>query len=1508
MDEDKGKIEESKTKDKPKNKSSLIKKISKVVMYIILSIVGLNVLLYILLSIPAVQQKAKDFAVNELKNILKTEISIDELRLSLFNKISLKGIYIEDRSQDTLLFAKNLDASFNIWGLLDSELQITGINLDDFVGYVNQEDSISDFNFQFIVDAFASNDSTPSDTTKSSLRIIIRDITLSNGRLNYDVKSQPQTTSIFNTSHISVTGLNANIDLNSIDSDKFDIALNSLTAKDKSGLSISNLQGHFFSDKSRLWIDGLSLLLPNSHLKAKTAKYDLNSSEFELNTQDTEIAPTDLIPILPNLRFMSNNISLKTHIKGKLPFVDIENLTLTYGSDLIVDATASMSDVYKYGDSDISLFIEKFKVSPAGITELARVGDSTFILPDILRDAGDLQLKGDLIGKLSKFKVNMEAWSKQGVIVLKGAGGADTTFNNFNVNAELQTRNFGLGRLLGTDTGLGNLSMHTNITASQSDRVPLSAKLEGKINTLQYNGENIEQVFFNGFYNSQNMGISLNTDWTDGSILANAEMTQTKIPDIRFDLAVDSLLLDKFYKNEDWKNPMLSLRMKGNMTGLDIDNLKLTAELDSLQFKDSVFHFQPGLITLDAGEYLNGNKYIAMKSSILSFNIDGNYKLSTISDEFTDLMHTYMPSVFPIQKQIKNRENNFAFNIEAFNTEEIGKIFKLPLDVVKSSTLKGQVNLSDKIIALTGDFPLLKFGGTSIENTQLGIMNRDSSFSISGNARLLMEKGFYNTTLDIDGRNDNLKGLVKINSNETDIDINGQIETLAQFDRNEADSLISVLKIIPSDIKIENIVLQLIPAEILNVGNYTKIENFGIALDGKDYLNINGVVSNQESDTLNVYFNHAEVGDILKPLNINNIEACIHGNILLTNLLNRPELFTKNLEVADIVLFSDTLGTLSLESLWNDDIGGVMFDANLIHKGTPSAMIDGFIYPSDDRLDVSVLFNKLPLNWAQPFLSDLLYKTSGSISSGLSIEGSMSAPRTEGWFRFNDAEIGINYTNVAYNISDTIIEISPDKVGFEGLVIKDQYNNRATLKADVTHQNFKNMEYILDMNLNNLMLLNTEDRTDSLFYGKLFASGNVKVKGNDNGINMNLNIRNNKNSTLRVQLPQTAEASDYQSIVYINVPEEKKAQEIASLANTASKTEQPLNMNIDMTLNVNSGIALGVIINPSTGDNMQIRGDGQIKFGYNMLTEAMSTYGDYTLSDGSVRVNLQNISNLEFKIRQGSKLSFVGDPLKTKFNITAFRRVRASLSSLDDGFLTEESLSRVNVDCVLGITGDMDKMTLTYNIELPDASDDIKRRVSSLIATDEQKIKQFAYLVVSGAFYPSSGGGGNLGNSLWTNFASNTISGALNSAFGSMLGDKWEIGTNIESNDGSLNDMNMSVNVSRKFFDDRLKINTNLGYQSNETMDDNAAIIGDFEVEYQLSPTWTIKAYNHANDKYYRQASTTQGIGLVYTREARTLKRLFNFFSSGRRRRSNEEQTPPSNTTEKQPAINEEKK
>lgn len=1487
MEEKKNTIEN--TDVTPKKKKSLLEKILRVVMYIALGIVGLNVLLYILLSIPAVQNKLVGYATNQLKTMLNTEVAIDEIRLSLFNHATVKGIYLEDQNKDTLLYANYLDVKLSPWKLLNNKLQIDNIRLEDFTINVNQKDSVSDFNFQFIIDAFASSDTTQTDTTSSSMVIVIENIDIARGNLNYDILSAPETPGLFNASHIALSNFNANLNLNSIDPDNLDVAINSLVMKDKSGLEVTELETHVYSENSLYKADGLTLKLADSHLILGEAEYNMSNDEFKLQTKSVEISPNDITYFLPNAKYLNDRLNLVLDVEGKLPMIDAKKIDISLGKDVILKGDAYIASYEDYGNADIKVNVRDLTASPLGITALARLGDSTFVAPDILGTLGNISLVAKLTGALKNFNLTANAAVNQGQLSMFANGGVDTTFTDMNVEAHLESQNFRLGNLLMMDTLLGDLSMHLDAKVLQTSTLPMSVTAEGAIDLIQYQNQDLKDIPYTAFYNDKEMGLSLNADLPIGKLIAHAKMSQSQDPDVHLDLDVKNLQLNPFYKNEAWYDPNVSFKLNGDIKSLDIDDMTGSVVIDSLVLRDTSFVFSPGRFTLDLGRTDDRSKYIRLNSSILSANINGYYTFASLPDEFTNLMNDYLSNVFREQRRIRKYQNNFDFAFSIKNTEQLGKVFDIPVDVITPLNVKGTINTIDRRIKIDGDFPLLRSGDIDIKNTKLNIANVDSAFHIKVEGKANTTSGNYDLSLTVNGSDNSIHTFTGISSNNpgnTDININGDLETIAQFTRTEEDKLQTFFQIYPTDIKVGELVLNLLPARIVNRGDWTLINNFGIGLNRKKYFGAEGVISNQKSDSLKVYFNQAQIGDVLSAFEVNNIKAVIDGDIVLTNIMNQPELYTEGLNVKDIIIFSDTLGTLDLSSQYSESLRGARIDAIMRKGQRKPAEIKGMVYTAVDSLDLKVDFDRFPLQWMQPFMEGTLNRLSGSVSSGLSIRGRMSAPQLSGFLGFNETSIGIDYTNVTYTISDTI-DISPDKVGFDNLILRDSEGNRATVNALVTHKNFENMKYSLDMRLNKLMFLNTQSRTDSLFYGKVYASGTAHVAGDDSGVRVNLKIKNDKKSIINVLVPQTSEAAKYQSVVYINVPEEKKAEEQKNIVPPAEPMAVNLNANIELT----PDIGLFVVIDPTTGDAMNVKGSGRINFTYDMSTEEMNTFGDYTISEGTVRLSLQGLKKLEFGIRDGSKLSFVGDPMKTKFNIKAYRRVKADLTTLDQSFESEDYSPKVMVDCVLGISGDMNKMDLTYDVELPEANDDIQRKVKSIINTDEQKITQFAYLIATNTFHSNSGI--STGGNMWTSAASGALSSVLSNVFGNLLGEKWEIGTNIESSDGSFSDVDMSVDVSTRIFDDKLKLHTNVGY--NQSTTDEGTFIGDFDAEYQLSKTWTIKAYNKTNDRYYKQAATTQGIGVAYTKEARTLKLLFKSFKRRRRPRGDGENADATN-------------
>ena len=139
-------------------------------------LVFLFLLIAFLIQLPAVQNYIKDKTIQKLKSELHTEISISAFKFSLLNGFWLKDLYVEDRQQDTLLYAQKVQVSLEegALSLLHNELRINEIQLKKANIYWHRPADSLAYNGQFILDYFKGD----KPKTKPKLSLALKRITL----------------------------------------------------------------------------------------------------------------------------------------------------------------------------------------------------------------------------------------------------------------------------------------------------------------------------------------------------------------------------------------------------------------------------------------------------------------------------------------------------------------------------------------------------------------------------------------------------------------------------------------------------------------------------------------------------------------------------------------------------------------------------------------------------------------------------------------------------------------------------------------------------------------------------------------------------------------------------------------------------------------------------------------------------------------------------------------------------------------------------------------------------------------------------------------------------------------------------------------------------------------------------------------------------------------------------------------------------------------------------------
>lgn len=169
-----------------KKKRTLLSRILRIFGWIIASVIFLIILVLILIQIPAVQNFGRKKIASYLEHKLNTKVEIGRLDINFPTALALKNVYIEDQSKDTLLYGGELAVDISMLKLLKNEIRIQEISLDHIVTKIKKLPPDSTFNFQFIVDAFVSeNQKEPEKQDTAPLKMSIERILIKNSRILY---------------------------------------------------------------------------------------------------------------------------------------------------------------------------------------------------------------------------------------------------------------------------------------------------------------------------------------------------------------------------------------------------------------------------------------------------------------------------------------------------------------------------------------------------------------------------------------------------------------------------------------------------------------------------------------------------------------------------------------------------------------------------------------------------------------------------------------------------------------------------------------------------------------------------------------------------------------------------------------------------------------------------------------------------------------------------------------------------------------------------------------------------------------------------------------------------------------------------------------------------------------------------------------------------------------------------------------------------------------------------
>jgi translocation and assembly module TamB len=170
------------------SKKTVLKKIGRITLYILLGFFALVLLLIIFINLPVGKRVVRNQVESYLQNKLHTKVSIGAVDYSLPEWLEIKNVYIEDQHKDSLLFGEQLRVDLNMFKLIRGNTDIEKVVLKNIFINIKRAEKDSFFNYQFLVDAFTGNKSTTANPDTAEMKISLKHLIFDTVALHFSDK------------------------------------------------------------------------------------------------------------------------------------------------------------------------------------------------------------------------------------------------------------------------------------------------------------------------------------------------------------------------------------------------------------------------------------------------------------------------------------------------------------------------------------------------------------------------------------------------------------------------------------------------------------------------------------------------------------------------------------------------------------------------------------------------------------------------------------------------------------------------------------------------------------------------------------------------------------------------------------------------------------------------------------------------------------------------------------------------------------------------------------------------------------------------------------------------------------------------------------------------------------------------------------------------------------------------------------------------------------------------
>lgn len=1433
----------------------------------------LFLIVFLILGIPAVQTSLGKYATKKLNEDFKTDINIGKVGLQLNGDIEIKEILIRDHKKDTLIAIGELNSSIiSFKNLYNSKLNFGDIDIQNLVFNLKTYQGEEDTNLDVFVEKF--EDDNPRQGPSKFL-LSSSDVSIEDGifRLSDENLESPE---VFEFSE-----LNANTTNFLINGPDVSSRINKFSFIDSRGIKVENLMANFVYTLDHMNFGDLNIKTKKSELKGdlrfdykrEDLKYFTDKVNVTASFRDSEISLTELNVFFDEFG-TNQRTSFNADLSGTLNHLVAENLNVSTTRNTRIIGDITFKNLFNKEDDSFELD-GKFQNLASNYNDLTALLPRILgnAIPTVLDKVGNFRINGTSKITAKRIDADININTDLGTLRSDLELTEIDDIDNANYLGNVIFEEFDIGKLI-DDPKAQFVSANVDVDGKGFTLDNLRTDIKGDVFSLVYNGYTYQGIQLSGdlgnkIFNGELKADDPNLQLDFNGLVDFAE--EKKKFDFKANVGYANLRVLNFVTRDSLSEFKGLVNMTA--TGSTYDNASGTVNIKNTTYKnqDGSYRFEDfDIVSTFRGE----ERTISINSpDIITGNIKGKFKTDNILDLIENSVGSIYTNYVPHEVD-EGQYINFKFNIYS----KIAAVFFKDLTLGKNTFIEGRIETDERGFELTFNSPEIKFQEYFANDINLSVDNSNP---------------LYNTFIEIDSLSAGIYNasdftLINVTKRDTLLiktNFKGGENNQDAFDLNlfytidEANK--SVFGFKKSDVLFKGYEW-FINSEKNNFNkvrfdkNLDAFDIFPVTINqGDEEIEVSGIISGESDKNLRVDFKDVELVKITPRIDSLALKGIVNGKIDI-NQTNGVYLPKSNIEISNLFVNDYDLGNLSAKVEGNNSITDYRVDVSLINDNLKSFVAKGSIDVAErnPRINLDVAFEEFLLDPLNPLGEGVISNIRGLVSGNARVTGNLRKPSIDGELLLDRAGLSIPYLNVDYGFDfDSKVSLRNQQFIFNNVAMTDsEFFSQGYLNGYIEHNNFSDWKLGLDLSTERLLVLNTEESEDELYYGTAFVAGDATIKGPTDQLIIDVEGSTAPGTEFNIPLNDSESFGD-NSFIHFLSPEEKRARINGEIVEAIEVKGLELNFDLD----VNQNATIEIVIDKDSGSTIKGRGEGGLRFLIN-TNGTFNMWGDFSVFEGTYNFRYRGLVEKKFEVEPGGHIEWEGDPMKAQIDIKAVYRGTANPSVLLDNPISQT----IPVEVEINLTGQLEQPEPQFNFRFPTVTSTVKSELDYRLSSKDERDNQALFFLATGSF--ASG----VNDVNFSGTIAERLSGIVNNLLGSNNEDL-QVGIDVElGQDTPELQTNSSVGLTLQTkISDKILVNGKVGVPFGSAQ--QTTIRGDVQIDWLLNEEGTLRAkvFNRENTirNFGEEIGYTQGVGLSYNVEFDTFKELLDIIFSGKNRK-----------------------